>query len=181
MTKTDFFRLIIKVFGLYALLMIVFSSVPRNFSYAMGYFDFIGLFWMLLSTFIILFIIIALIFKSDSLIFWLKLDKGFDDEKIDLKNFNELNVIKLGVILIGGVTFIQNLPDFLSYILIAFKASNGNDMINGNRIHFGSTLDFIHLGTSFFSLVIGYLLITNVTHVSNFLYRKNAENTDTKV
>lgn len=178
MTKTDFFRLIIKVFGLYSLIVFAFSSIPKNISFVFAYADFAGIAWLILTLAVVIFLFAFLIYKSDSLIFWLKLDKGFDEERIELHNFNDLNILKLAVIIIGGITFLNSLPAFLSWTLMAFKASNGNDMINGNRIVFGSLRDYINWGTSFLNLIIGYLLVTNVNAISRFLSRKNKENTE---
>jgi len=55
-----------------------------------------------------------LIYKPDKIIDWLKLDKGFDDDRIDFQNFNNTNILKLAVIVIGGIMLIKNIPAFLS-------------------------------------------------------------------
>lgn len=64
MTKRDFFRTIIKLFGLYALILTVFTFIPQHISYVAFEFDFIVLFWIIGVTVFIVLIYIFLILKN---------------------------------------------------------------------------------------------------------------------
>lgn len=181
MTKKDFFRLIIKIFGLYFVISTLFSIVPMIIESVISQFDFkvqfdyLGFIWTITSTAVIILLFILLIYKSDLIIKWLKLDKGFDDERIEFQNFNTVNILKLAVIVIGGLLLIHNIPAFLSNGWFAIKSSVGSDFNIDNAIHFGSLREYINLGISFINIVIGYLLVTNYTFVSKLLKEKNQE------
>jgi hypothetical protein len=178
MTKKDFFRIIIKIFGLYYVIAIIFSVLPSNFSFVIGQIDLIGILWLIASLFVIIFLFVFLIYKPDKVIHWLRLDKGFDEDRIDFQNFNIQNIIKLALIIIGGIMLIKNISVFLSNTLFAFKSSVGND-INGNVIKYGSLRDYINWGTSFLNIIIGYLVLTNYNSISRILKEKGKEENKT--
>lgn len=112
MTKKDFFRLIIKIFGLYSVISIIFSVFPSNMGFAISQIDLISIVWLIGSLILIILLFMFLIYKPDKIISWLKLDKGFDDDRIDFQNFNNTNILKLAVIVIGGIMLIKNIPAF---------------------------------------------------------------------
>lgn len=174
MTKKDLFRLIIKMFGLYSVISIIFSVLPGNVCLVISQMDFVGIIWVVFSLIVIILLFAFLIYKPDTIIRWLKLDKGFDEDKIEFQNFNNPNIIKLAVIVIGGIILIQNIPTFLSHTLFAFKSSVGNG-INGNAFEFGLRYN-IHWATSFLNIVLGYLMLTNYHYVSKLF--KNRSKSD---
>jgi hypothetical protein len=178
MTKKDFFRLIIKIFGLYFVITIVFSVLPNNLFFVIGEIDLTGIVWLIASMFVLIFLFMFLIYKPDKVIQWLRLDNGFDEDRIDFQNFNISNILKLAIIIIGGIMLIKNIPIFLSNTLFAFKSSAGND-INGNVIKYGSLRDYINWGTSFLNIIIGYLVLTNYNFISRILKEKGKEENKT--
>jgi hypothetical protein len=173
MTKKDFFRLVIKIFGLYSVISIIFSVFPSNIFMVLNDIDFVGILWIIGSLLIVGLLFAFLIYKPDKIISWLKLDKGFDDDKIDFQNFNNTNIVKLAVIVIGGIMLIKNIPAFLSHTLFAFKSSAG-----GYDNIFTFTLkDYIYWATSFLNIIVGYLMLTNFNYISKILKDKiNEEN-----
>lgn len=173
MTKKDLFRLIIKIFGLYSVILIMFSVFPSNVGLVISQIDFVGIVWLIGALILIILLFMFLIYKPDKIISWLKLDKGFDDDRIDFKNFNIENILKLAVIVIGGIILIQNIPAFLSHTLFAFKSSAGNGL-NDNIFKF-DLKDYIHWGTSFLNIILGYLMLTNYSNISKILKEKDIE------
>jgi len=172
MTKQDFFRLLIKILGLYFIISILFSVIPSNISFVIGQIDIIGILWLILTILVVILLFMFLIYKPDKIIVWLKLDKGFDEDRIEFQNFNNTNILKLALIVIGGILLIKNIPAFLSYTLFAFKSSIGNEL-NNNMIKFGNLKDYINWGISFLNIIIGYLLIRNYNYFSRLLTDKN--------
>jgi hypothetical protein len=168
MTKTDFFRILIKAFGLYSILTALLSVLPSNISFVLSYPDAWGFVWLLLVTTIVFALFFFLIRKPDVIIRILKLDKGFDEERIQFENLNAKSIIKLSSIIIGGLLIIDNIPTFFSYTLFAFKSSVGHTDSYGLK-------DNIYWATSFLKLVVGYLLVTNYESVSRLFKEKNAE------
>lgn len=168
MTKTDFFRVLIKVFGLYSLLIILFSVIPGNISFILSYPDMWGFAWLLLGVGITFALFFFLVRRPDIIIKMLKLDKGFDEERIQFENLNTRSILKLSSIIIGGLLIIDNIPVFLSYTFVAFKS----------RIEHTENYNFkenIYWAVSFLKLVIGYVLVTNYERVSNVVKEKRVE------
>jgi hypothetical protein len=139
--------------------------------------DFVGIVWIILSLLAVGLLFTFLIYKPDKIIGWLKLDKGFDDDRIDFQNFNNSNILKLAVIVIGGIVLIQNIPAFLSHTLFAVKSSLGNELdINVFRF---ALKDYIRWAISFINIIIGYLMLTNYNYIIRILKDKNNEENKT--
>ena len=175
MTKKDFFRLVIKIFGLYSVISIIYSVFPSNIFMVLNDIDFVGILWIIGSLLIVGLLFAFLIYKPDKIISWLNLDKGFDDDKIDFQNFNNTNIVKLAVIVIGGIMLIRNIPAFLSHTLFAFKSSVGGY----DNIFIFTLKDYIYWATSFLNIIAGYLILTNFNYISKILKDKNNEDNKT--
>jgi len=121
---------------------------------------------------VIISLFLFLIYRPDKIIRWLKLDKGFDEERIEFQNFNNTNILKLALIVIGGIVLIKNIPAFLSYTLFAFKSSAANEL-NNPIIKFGGLKDYINWMISFLNIIIGYLLLRNYAYFSRLLMNKD--------
>lgn len=173
MTKKDFFRLIIKLFGLYALIQTVFGYIPSNISYIIYEFDVSIFFWILGATLLIVAIFMFLIFKVDLIIKWLRLDKGFDNDLIDFNNFNGENIIKLSLILLGGVLIINYLPDLLQTTYLWFKREVSSRGLNSmETIISGQNTISINWGIAAINVVLGIVLLNNYAQLAKWLYRK---------
>lgn len=178
MTKKDLFRLIIKIFGLYFVISTMLSTLPFYIETLTSLFDlnnhteYSYYIWMIFNMLFLVFLFVFLIYKTDLIIKWLKLNKGFDEDRIDFQNFNIANILKLAVIVIGGLLLIHNIPIFLSNSWFAFKASVGSNINNDTTLQFGSLRDYINLGIAFINIVIGYFLVTNYNFVSKILKEK---------
>ncbi len=174
MTKRDFFRIIIKLFGLYSLILVIFTYFPSSISYiAFDTEPFIILFAAGVILFVVL-VYVFLILRTDKIINLLKLDKGFDDDMIELGNFNATKIFKFALIFIGGFLIIDNFPDFLYYCYLAFKnevSPNGLNFIEENS--FGSKYDYFNWAISGMNVLIGYLFLTNYDRIAKWLTRKD--------
>ena len=168
MTKRDFFIIIIRLFGLYSLILSLFTFIPNSFPIAFYDIDTISMIWIIGATLITLGIFLLLIFKSDKLVQILKLDKGFDDDKIEFGNFDQKNIIMLSSILIGGFLIIDNISGFLSQIIFFFKA----DLIGTEY----NNLSYLQWTISGLNIIIGYLLITNHKSIAKLLRTEKTNN-----
>ena len=163
MTKRDFFRIIIKLFGLYSLILTVFTYIPTNISYVTFQFEPIVLLWIFGAVALTVLVYILLIRKTDLIIDFLKLDKGSDDERIEFKNFNRQKIMQLALILIGGFLIIDYLPDFLQYTYLAFKKEVSPNGLNQlEDFSFGKITDYFNWVISGMNLIVGYILLTNL-------------------
>lgn len=164
MTKKDFFRILIKVFGLYSLILSLFSFFPQNITNV--YFskdDFWMLFIIFTSFLLLITLFISLLFKTDFIIDKLKLTNSFDDDQIIIGNLDTLSIFKFTIILIGGLMIIDTFPKFLMDIINEFKLNVSNFPIKNYESN------YFWFGVRFLNLLFGYLLITNCKSVAKFL------------
>lgn len=178
MTKRDFFRLIIKLFGLCALIQTVFGYIPSNLSYVFYEFDASILFWILGATLLVVAIFVFLLFKVDVIIKWLQLDKGFDSDRIELSNFNGESIIKFALIVLGGFMIVDYVPDLLQTSYLWFKKEISSVGLNPmESITSGQNSMYINWGIAAINVILGIILLTNYARLAHWLYRKeqNAE------
>ncbi len=166
MTKRDFFRLIIKIFGLYSGIVAVFTVIPNNISNILMQFDTTVALFIIGTTLVIILFFLILIFKADLIIDILKLDKGFDDDTIQFENLNSESVVKIAIFLIGGFLIIDYLPSFLQYSYQAFKSKVQNSE------YLNTPVNSFHWIVSGINLLLGYLLITNYKVIANYFTKK---------
>ena len=174
MTKRDFFRIIIKLFGLYFLILTLFYWIPSNYVYTIYGFELLPLIGLLVMNALVILLYYAIIKYADNIINITKIDQGFDDEFIIFGDLKTRQILTLGIILLGGYLLITNLSDFMQYTFLAFKdkvSNKGGDFILTEQ--FGSTDDYFNWSYSTISVVLGYLLITNHNRISNWLDKKS--------
>lgn len=164
MLNRDFFRILIKIIGLYFFIQVIFSVLPSQISFLGFDSDFsekIGtiiyiIFIVLLSVAILFF----LIRFPDKIINLFKLDKGFENDNISITNFNSTNILTLGLFIIGGFLIIENSTSLISSLYFEFKHSN-NPMFPKNENN------ILNLSFSAMNIILGCILI---------IYRKNIAN-----
>ena len=167
MTKKDFFRIIIKLFGLYWLISALFSAGQFYFLSFMPGFTFPVILMAILIFMVLIILFYMLIIRTDVLLNWLKLDQGFDNDIIEFKNIDLDTVLKLGVIIIGGTLILDNIAVFLNQSYLAFKVHTATaaDLIGLNGY---STY---HWAVSITKILLGYILLTNYPAISKFLLK----------
>ncbi|CAM3410582.1 hypothetical protein [Aequorivita lipolytica] len=174
MTKKDFFRIIIKLFGLYSLILAVFYYIPSNISYIIYDFEPFSFLWILGILVFVFLVYIFLILKTDKIIDLLKIDKGFDDDRIVFSNFNSRTIVQLALIVIGGFLIIDYLPDFLHSCYLAFKKQVATNGLNAMEdLAFGKPFDYFNWAIAGMNIILGYILLTNYVHIAKWLNRKD--------
>jgi hypothetical protein len=167
MTKKDLFVLLIKIFGLFSAVTSLFSVLPNNIMFAFNSVDLISIVWVIISIAVALGLFLILIFKANKIVELLKLDRGFEEERIDLGNLRSPDIIKIGTFVIGGFLIIDNVPGFLSHTLWSFKKE-----IIGMEF---TVRDKFNWAVSGLNLLIGYLLLTNYAFVAKLFKGKNVK------
>lgn len=122
MTKRDFFRILIKLLGLYLFIRFMFDWAISVFSMYVVEFETVHLVVSLIVMAIWMVIFWLLLFKTDGFIKLLELDKRFDEERIDLNEMKASGLMKIGLIVIGALLFINNLSLLLFELVAKFKA-----------------------------------------------------------
>jgi hypothetical protein len=164
MTKRDFFRVIIKLFGSYSLILSLFTFLPGSISYLSASPDMTGILWLITIIILTCLVYVFLIRKVDKFIDFLKLDKGFDDELMHIGNLSEHKIIMLGSIIVGGFLLIDNIPAFIGYALETFRSEALSETMTP-RLGF-------KWFTSFVNIIIGYLLINNYDWIAKKLIKR---------
>lgn len=166
MTKRDLFRLIIKIFGLYSGILTLFTVIPSNVSSLVYQLDTISILIILSSILIPIGLFLLLIFKTDAIINFLKLDKGFDEEQIVIGNLKNESILKLSIIIIGSFLILDYIPGLLFDIVNAFKSKGSAAPIEGTSV------DYFGISIGIINIVLGYLLLTNYKSLATF-FSKN--------
>ena len=161
MLHKDFFRLIIKLFGLYSLTLLLFYVVPQYVPQLLISESLYSSFTIVLIVAVPVSLFLFLIFKADLIISALKLNKGFDGEKITFGEMTGTNILQLASIVIGGLLLIDNIPTFLNRLFFLFKESLQD--------HETSNTEYFYFGVSVVKIVIGYLMLRNFVWVGKLL------------
>ena len=177
MSKKDFFRVMIKVFGLYSVIVTVFQLLPTVVSY-IGYQEgFSTIFYFLIPTLFLVALFLILIFRADKIIDWLKLERGFDTKDINLGNLSPKKLVSIIIILIGGWQILSNISFFLVHGFLGFK-----EMVQTKGIEyslFNSNAQMFNLNEwiiSAINLTIGVVLISNYQNISKWIQKMNNKN-----
>jgi hypothetical protein len=160
MTKRDFFMLTIKLFGLFAVIKSLFEFIPMMIISP----DPRAIYVYIELTATVIVLSLILIFKSDKIVHLFKLDKGFEEEWMGFENITSVGVVKIGTFIIGGLLFVQNVPQFLiqSYNALSYDANDMQSSAFNGKVMVLCCLN----------LAVGYLLITNYQFVSKILNRE---------
>lgn len=153
MTNKDFFRLMIKLFGLYQFLLLVFTFLPNNLQLIFNDFFSIGsIISIILITLFILAVYYVFVKNPDLIINFFKLDRGFDKNEIIVNNLNSDTILQIGMVLIGGFLIVDNLGYFISSFITYFKISYMKET-------FESLKNFESLILNGVNLIFGFCLI----------------------
>ena len=96
-----------------------------------------------------------------------KTRQKFDEDRIEFQNFGIEIILKLGLIIIGGMLISFNIPNFLSQAFFVFKlhVMNSSDVVT-----FGQ-LSYYRWAINFLNLTVCYLMLTNYPALSKFLVK----------
>jgi len=157
--------LLVKIFGLYSAMTAIFGVLPSNIMFGMGGEIQIKVYiWTISVVVIVVGLFWLLTFKADSLVDFLKLGKGFSDDRIELGNLKPEDIIKIGVFIIGGLLLIRSVPGLLSQIFWSFKGEVVGLEFNPR--------DKFNIVVSGLNVLFGYLLFTNSDRVARLLNKK---------
>lgn len=152
--------------SLYFLVIAVYSSLPSIFVMAIGEKNPYSLITIIVAILISAGLFLLLILKADWIIRVLKLDCGFDNDKIDITEIRQKHIFNLAVIVIGGVLFLTNLPIVIANIVMMFKYSA---TVNGDISDLFVYKNELQIGIYFLNTILGYLMITNHSKISRLI------------
>jgi len=175
MTKRDLFRIIIKIIGLYFILQIPMNMF--NLVHAVhnarfpgdddwhGYLEILFIFVMSLM---IAALFTLLILKSDKVIDLFRLDKNFDSDKVAiLGNITSRGLLKIGIILLAGISFIDNIAPAITSSFYIFRQSVANPYDYTG--YAPSNYDYFFLTQNIVCVIISLILMFNSTKLAEYL------------
>lgn len=170
MLINTFWKIIIKIIGLWLLFSCI-SIIPQFFStlsFSNGSLDFQSLLaiWLMLFGAIVLYILIIrlFLFKAEWIVDKLKLEKNFNEERINLE-IKSSTILTIAIIVIGGLTIIESVPDFCSGLFNFLQ----------QKMLFKDYPDSHWLVFHFIKIIIGYLLMTNGKRLAGYIEKESVE------
>ncbi|MBL7997436.1 MAG: hypothetical protein JNL32_02245 [Candidatus Kapabacteria bacterium] len=120
MTKRDFFIIMVKMFGLYALSDILFAF-PQRVIYMMNNFELLYLVWSIALLVAFIAVTMIILRSAGTIVSLLKLDKGFDDPMIVMGNLNPTSLLKIGLVIVGGFTVVNYAPIVITTLYFTLR------------------------------------------------------------
>lgn len=173
MTIRTFWHLIIKSMGIWIVIhgimslpgMITQFLVTYNTAYlSKTEFIFTELFYFVVPILFYLLVLRFLVLKTQGIINLLKLEKGFEETRIDMAlPFNK--VLRIIIILMGGFLFVSAIPVLIETIYSFLKE---------DRI-FSDSPRSLAIITNAVQTIVGFLIMTNSDIVLRYINKKSGE------
>jgi hypothetical protein len=174
MTVKDFFRLLIKLFALYSLVVSLFAVIRSIFGFIPYEFDWLNLAWIAFTTILLFALFVMLAFQTDRIVEKLKLERGFDSTHIHFEKLDSFTIIKIGSIVIGCFLLVQNIPHFIVQLYLALRIRASETLLDG-LLGFSRENNIYELSLRSINLLFGYLLLTNSGLISKWLSPREEE------
>lgn len=178
MTPRSLFTIVIKIFGMY-LTFSTLTVIPYGITTILRYktlwegdttSTLIAILFTVVVLLVYLFILYGCLYKTDWIINKLALAEHFAEERFEI-NIHRSTVLRIAVIIIGALTFMEALPIFCRYLFNYLKESSiypiGLDPDAGWMIYY------------FIEMFIGFFLMTSSRPVVNFIEMQRKKNPDT--
>ncbi|RRQ45289.1 hypothetical protein [Chryseobacterium sp. SC28] len=170
MQINTFWKILLKIIGLLLLFSCI-SLIPQFYStlsFTSGNLDTENLLivWLMqiLSVIIYILIIRLFLFKTEWLVEKLKLEKNFNEERIDV-NIKSSTVLNIAIIVIGGLMITESFPNFCSALFHFLQ----------QKTLFKDYPDSHWLIFHFIKIIIGYLLLTNGKRFAEYIEKESVE------
>jgi hypothetical protein len=173
MTPRSFWTIIVKIFGLYLVLLLIgtiwqtiniiivyssFSSTNYNQFRSSGVKD-ITLTFNILLVIVYVFLLYCCLFKTYWIVDKLKLDEGFGDEKFDF-NFDATVILKTALIIIAGLLLIESVTDLIRQIVTYLKSPIENSyVVRQNRNESIIIVDVVKITIAIFMLTCSRMIL----------------------
>ena len=155
MTKRDFFIISLKIIGIYFLIDSI-IYLPQSISYLLDIGNFSTIYLPIiitvLSEILLIGLYLGLIFNAPTIVDFLKLSKGFQEDYIYLEKLNVAGIAKVSLAILGLAIFINTLPEFIRMLLYSYKS------VNMNMTDDIDSFNWILIGLK---LVLAFFLFTN--------------------
>ena len=174
MSKRDFFRIIIKLLCFYLMTILVFDFI-KVISHAVIIELDSGWLFILVSivpSAVALGVLMIVVTKYvDRALDWLRMDKGFDSDHIEVGALTISQIATFAVMLIGGYVIVIHLPGFLHHCISIFQLESSTGVFRDIENMLQPRDPYSAWWLSLIHLFIGYLLLTNASKIGRWLVR----------
>lgn len=165
MTKRDFFILTIRLFGMMSMVTLVMTVLSGYVSIIYADVAAFGIATICFLLIVIFAIFLLIVQYAPKIVEILKLDSGFDNDKIEFGNFSPRDVVRIGSYIVGAPIFISAFSEIIYFLVRSFGNEVGDYVEN-----LGGRSVLLENGIR---LIIGFLLITKYEVVANFLVKQD--------
>ncbi|MEK6492607.1 hypothetical protein [Myroides odoratimimus] len=168
MSKRDLFIALVKLLGFYLFLtyfLSLLSSVyyivtidENTFGHSLS--D-IGQHIFLLVVFTLLML------YGDKIVSLFCLSKGYETDNIAIGSVTAVDIVRVGIFIIGGILIVSNLPYMISWIIQRFTVAIRDENM--------PLYDEYGAFSAFGNLVLGFLLLTNFSRIAKWFVKWNKE------
>lgn len=150
---------------MFSLLTFLVREVPAIISYSFTddsdqkYLIYIGITAIAFLVFTVL-----IFYNAAKLVSFLKIDHGFDNDRIDLGNGDYSGLLKIALVVIGGLLLVNNFTEFIVSCISRFR-----DVVASDGINISDNYNLLIHGLN---VIIGYLIITNASRIALWLKDK---------
>lgn len=171
----DLFKLIIKVFGLYLLILIPFKNMLPWLTLNYLSEKTATIFTGLIALAGVMILLAIMIYNAEAVIRWFRLDQGFEQDEIKLNGWDYDRAMRVLVILIGGLIMVRAIPNFFAYSAIEFHdlVTLKDGQVLGSSYYLSNRMQLI---VSILELITGFLIITNSKWVCKIIRKESMEN-----
>lgn len=170
MSTRDFFILLIKVFGLYSLILTLFSLPGVIANYVFPFYG-MEIILLLVVGMVVSFGLIYLLIKmAPKLVDLLRITDGFESPAIQFGQLTAAEIVKIGTFTAVGFLLLDCIPDFLTHTFYFFKTDVG-----GREYGQQEMFDWVLSGVT---IVFCWFLLTNLPFVARLVEGKDAKEID---
>lgn len=170
MSKKDLIRLLIKIAGI-ILFFNYLSSFISQVALFIITFEWSSFLLLLVSTLITISLVVILIFYPDKVINLLRLDKGFDDERVTFNFQHAEAVVGIIILALGGIFILNNIAPLMVEIGYRIQTSVDSNQFLSSM----PTPNDKRLYISIIEIGIGYLLMSNYKLLAQILTSKKRD------
>lgn len=161
----DFFKLALKLIAIFYAIDAIFL-IASNIQYFINTYEYkvYTVAWTILSTFIPVLMYYLIFVQSDRLIKILRIDRGFEGQKVHFGNLSSSEILKIAFIIFGLLMIVWGLPNFVTNCFYALKYSAGPKFYepNPDTIRF----DYFEMTQSAIYMLLGYLMVSNYKRIA---------------
>ena len=181
MILKDVYRVIIRVFALFLLITsayIILAAIPNLYFFDN---DLKALSVIVVTAATLIGLFLGLVFKTDNIIRFLKLDKDQSEEEVKITNITDISIIKMSILILSIYFFMLYIPTFIYQSVLYFndETARGGGLNELIDIYGGGNLFSLYDWVLSLIYVIGsYLIFSNYKGIAKFLNQKVVEKSE---